>query len=203
MGSMHYWMVVERLFAPYVTDNSLNTPTKSNPTKIIDDARVCIRTLIQLYYGTHGDDGYDLFGVLIAQHVDFSALANTDTAQHAADRSLQEINESDALISACILRGQGRMASLSDIVLRVMYKSAPLDLASKISRFTNMNNSDNSSSPSRPFQTDWPIYVGQVYQKDQRRLGNLFRAIAELSEGNKESEEEDEEDSFFNITDSI
>ncbi|CAG1994722.1 unnamed protein product [Fusarium graminearum] len=66
-----------------------------------------------------------------------------------------------------------------------------------------MNNSDNSSSPSRPFQTEWPIYVGQVYQKDQRRLGNLFRAIAELSEGNKESEEEDEEDTFFNITDSI
>ncbi|KAG8358399.1 hypothetical protein FVEN_g12731 [Fusarium venenatum] len=162
---MHYWLVVERLFAPYTENNCFNILATS-----------------------HGDDGYDLFGVLIAQHVAFSALA---TMQQVADRTLKEINDSDALISACILRGQGRMSTLSDIVLKVLYKSAPLDLASKISRFTNVGEDDNSLTPFMPLQAEWPIYVGQVSQKDERRLGNLFRAISELSADNRDSDEEE------------
>ncbi|KAH6980204.1 hypothetical protein EDB82DRAFT_578349 [Fusarium venenatum] len=187
---MHYWLVVERLFAPYTENNCFNILATSevNPRKIIDEARICMRTLIRLYYSSHGDDGYDLFGVLIAQHVAFSALA---TIQQVADRTLKEINDSDALISACILRGQGRMSTLSDIVLKVLYKSAPLDLASKIYRFTNFSEDDNSSTPFMPLQAEWPIYVGQVSRKDERRLGNLFRAISELSADNRDSDEEE------------
>ncbi|XEU94964.1 hypothetical protein FSHL1_000248 [Fusarium sambucinum] len=194
---LHYRLVVERLLTPYVADGGLDTPSMSgiNPRKIIDDGRMCMQTLIRLYYGSHGDDGYDFISVLFAQYVGFSALISGKAVQQATDRSIQGINDSDALICACILRGQSHMSYLSDMVLRVMHKSAPLDLAGKISRLTNIYKDDKPRATLPLVQTEWPMFVGQVRCKDERRLGNLFPAIAELS-GNNEDGSDDEEEAY-------
>ncbi|KAF5657011.1 polyketide synthase [Fusarium heterosporum] len=119
---MHYWLVTSCLFERLEInrgDNTSDTPGVT-PKEIISQARVCLQTLIRLYYISHGDDSYELFTVLLAQYIGFSALGSREASHTDTDKSFQEIEDSDVLLCAHILLGQARMAYLSDAVLRIM-----------------------------------------------------------------------------------
>ncbi|KAJ4126957.1 hypothetical protein NW768_008578 [Fusarium equiseti] len=188
---MHYWLVIASLFAPLENrDNgrSFGSP-EINPKEIVSHARTCLQTLIRLYYISHGDNGYELFTILLAQYIGFSALSNRIIPQDTTDRSIQEINDSDVLICAHVLRGQARMAYLSDAVLRIMNKLAPAELQSRMSNLIAKSEEADMLAMTPPVQGDWPIHIGTALNRDERRLGNLFRAITEADLDNEEDDD--------------
>jgi hypothetical protein len=185
---MHYWLAVASLFKTLQNNENehpLNT-LEINPKEIFTHARTCLRTLIRLHYTSHGDECYELFTVLLAQYIGFSALRNRNVPQETADRSIQEINDTDVLIYAYILRGQARMAYLSDVVLRIMDMYVPAELQSQMSNLIGKREEANMVSIAPPVQGDWPIHIGTILDRDKRRLGNLFRAITEAALDNRE-----------------
>lgn len=188
---MHYWLVTASLFEPLEANESESTSDTSeiNPKEIITHARTCLRTLIRLYYTSHGDEGYELFTVLLAQYISFSALDSRNAPWTNTDRSSQEINNSDVLICAYILRGQARMTYLSDAVLRILDGYVPAELHSRMSGLIGRSEEAGMLAMVPPVQGDWPIYIGTMLDRDERRLGNLFKAITEASLDNEEGDD--------------
>ncbi|EWY81911.1 hypothetical protein FOYG_16117 [Fusarium oxysporum NRRL 32931] len=188
---MHYWLVTASLFEPLEANESESTSNTSeiNPKEIITHARTCLRTLIRLYYTSHGDEGYELFTVLLAQYISFSALGSRNAPWTNTDRSSQEINNSDVLICAYILRGQARMTYLSDAVLRILDGYVPAELHSRMSGLIGRSEEADMLAMVPPVQGDWPIYIGTMLDRDERRLGNLFKAITEASLDNEEGDD--------------
>ncbi|KAF4440926.1 hypothetical protein F53441_12164 [Fusarium austroafricanum] len=188
---MHYWLAVASLFEPLQNNENEHSSNSSeiNPKETVTHARTCLRTLIRLYYTSHGDESYELFTVLLAQYIGFSALGSRNVPQETADRSIQEINDSDVLICAYILRGQARMTYLSDAVLRIMDKYVPAELQSQMSNLIGKSEEADMLAMAPPVQGDWPIHIGIIRDRDERRLGNLFRAITEASLDNEEDDD--------------
>ncbi|KAF4446841.1 fungal zn(2)-Cys(6) binuclear cluster domain-containing protein [Fusarium austroafricanum] len=188
---MHYWLVTASLFESFESDqnqypsNILDTDAK----EIVAHARTCLRTLIRLYYRSHDDDSYELFTVLLAQYIGFSALDTT--AQGITDKSIQEINGSGILICAHIFRGQSRMSYLSDAVLRIMDKHVPQNLHNRISNLIGKSEKDDMRAMVLPVKGDWPILKTYRHysHRDERELVNLFKVITEASLDNEEDDD--------------
>ncbi|KAF5635739.1 Zn(2)-C6 fungal-type DNA-binding domain protein [Fusarium sp. NRRL 52700] len=188
---MHYWLVTAALFEPIEDNTSESTSITSdiNPKEILAHARTCLQTLIRLYYTSHGDEGYELFTVLLAQYISFSALNSRNTLQTDTGGSFREVTNADVLICAYILRGQARMAYLSDAVLRILEKHAPAELHSQMSSLIGKSEEADRLAMVPPVQGEWPIYIGTKLDTDKRRLRNLFKAITETSLDHQEDDE--------------
>ncbi|KAF5695660.1 3-carboxy-cis,cis-muconate cycloisomerase [Fusarium denticulatum] len=187
---MHYWLVTKALFEP-IEDNTCESTLDTSeikPKEIVAHARTCLQTLIRLYYTSHGDEAYELFTVLLAQYISFSALNSRNTPLSDTDGSFREINNADVLICAYILRGQARMAYLSDAVLLILEKHAPAELNSRMSSLIGRSEEADRLAMVPPVQIEWPIYIGTM-DRDKRRLRNLFKAITETSLDNEEDDE--------------
>lgn len=186
---MHYWLVMARLFQPLEEDESCDGPHMSqaledSPRDIVAHAKTCIRTLIRLYHSSHGNDGYDLFAILLTQFIGFSALGGIAVLEDDSYTAAREAYESEAIICAQILHGQSHMAYLGNIVLCVLRQSLPVGVAGKLLRYVNVSDVDEETMAMvvRHVQAEWPIHVvAPAGSTDDRRPGNLFRAIAKLS----------------------
>lgn len=108
----------------------------------------------------------------------------TDILTPCEDTAMQDANESSAVLCAHILYSQARMIYLSDVVFRVMQQNLTTNTTRKLAQFTNVSDVDEQRAGliERQVQSEWPINVAPLASIDNdRRLGNLFHAIAELS----------------------
>lgn len=178
-----------RLFEPlqvleadeHGTFPSSSLPPEESPRRIVSHAKKCLQTLIRLYYSCHGSDGFDFFIVLEASFIGFAML--TDILTSCEDTAMQEANESSAVLCAHILYSQARMTYLSDVVFRVMQKNLTAKTTRKLAQFVNVSEVDEQRAGliERQVQSEWPINVTPLANiNNDRKLGNLFHAIAEL-----------------------
>jgi hypothetical protein len=186
LPSMHYWLTIVRLFEPLqVLDTGEQegltaSPTncEESPREIVFRAKICLQTLIRLYYACHGSDEYDLFIVLLAVFIGFGALADA-----VANDTSRDVSESTVVLCAYMLHGQSHIAYLGEIVFRVMLRSLPTHVAANLSRSLNINEVDKrrNQQATQLIQSEWPIRVARIMEEtDDPRLGNLFRAINEI-----------------------
>lgn len=188
---MHYWLVVARLFElaklPEYQEGGGTTPPQPsdpNPTAHVMQAKTCLQTLLRLYYTSHGCEGYDFFIILLSAFIGFTALIDMSAADGSATLEQVQVQESTTILCARILYGQGDMTYLATVVFRVMQESLPVSICSKLPRYVNIMDVDEEQTKrsARQVQIEWPVDVKLIESNiNDRQLGNLYRAIAELS----------------------
>jgi hypothetical protein len=109
---MHYWLVLARLFEPLqyleedlvlaVSLSSFVNKAGNKPSELVARAKICIRTLLRLNYGSHGGEGYDLFTVLLSQYVGFGLLSHIAVPCASSTDAARAAYESDVILSARI-----------------------------------------------------------------------------------------------------
>lgn len=132
---MHFYYLSIQLFADNSPDITHQSTGQQNPGDIISNAKVCLHTLIRLYYSCHGDDTFDMWIFTAATFLAFASIddaAAIERIGHDRGSEWYKMLHSSIIICAKVLFDQSRNFFMAEAIFHLLYSQLPPEDAHKL-----------------------------------------------------------------------
>ncbi|KAI9154761.1 Nitrogen assimilation transcription factor nirA [Paramyrothecium foliicola] len=163
------------------TDAGSKLPVNQTPEEIVTDAKICLETLMHLFYRRHSFESFFTFALIGISQMGFEAVKRI--SEPHTDPALYEAMRATVVLCGKGLRDLHNNFYLAEVVLRVYCDSLRPQDQNLLLQFSSISEeAERKALVAKHAHTAWPGNIIDITRNPKEdRVDNLIKAHARLS----------------------